>query len=218
MACSCCGGNGCDGFFGERFARRTLRRYLRRGLGAEARLMAAWSVEEGLEGASVLEVGGGVGALQAELVRRGASAGTVVEVVPSFESYARELARRAGIEERTSFVLADLAVDAGAVAPADIVALRRVVCCSPHGPALLGAAAALTQRLLVASYPRRTRATRAAVRLQNALLAVARKQFRVFVHDPVDLEAAAAAHGLRRTRTQRGLVWETAAFARSASR
>lgn len=216
MACSCCGGNGCDGFFGERFARRTLRRYLRKGLGAEARLMVEWAGEDGLDGVSVLEVGGGVGALQAELLRRGAAAGTVVEVVPSFEPFARELASRAGIEGRTSFVLADLAEAPDAVPPADVVALRRVVCCSPHGPALLGAAAGLTQRLLVASYPRRNRATRAAARVQNAVLRLVRKEFRVFVHDPADLDAAAAAHGLRRTRTQRGAVWETAAFARPA--
>lgn len=216
MACSC-GGNGCDGFFNERFARRAMRRYLRQGLGGDELLMADWASESGLGGATVLEVGGGVGALQADLLRRGAATGVVVDVVPAFEPYARELAREAGVDDRTAWVLADLAEEPDAVGKADIVALRRVVCCSPYGPALLGAAARLTRRTLLASYPRRTWLSRTGAWIQSALFALLRKEFRVYVHDPADLDAAVRDHGLVRSRTDRGLVWETAAYTRAAA-
>ena len=215
MACSC-GGNGCDGLFTERFARRAMRRYLRQGLGGDELLIAEWATESCLGGATVLEVGGGVGALQAELLRRGAATGVVVDVVPAFEPYARELAREAEIDDRTAWVQADLTEEPDAVGEADIVALRRVVCCSPYGPALLGAAARLTRRSLLASYPRRTRVIRAVARIQSALFALVRKEFRVYVHDPAALDAAASDHGFERTRTHRGLVWETVAYTRPA--
>ena len=39
-----------------------------------------------------MEVGGGIGQIQVELVRRGAARGTVVEVVAGYEDAARELA------------------------------------------------------------------------------------------------------------------------------
>jgi len=39
-----------------------------------------------------------------------------------------------------------------------------------------------------------------------------RKRFRSFVHRPDELDRAAARNGLRRTRTSRGVVWETAQF------
>jgi hypothetical protein len=162
----------------------------------------------------VLEVGGGVGAIQADLLRDGASEGCVVEVVPAYERYAHELAEGAGVAERTRFVVADLVEQADAVAAADVVALRRVVCCSPNGPRLLGAAAGLTRRILVASYPRHTAATRAAAWLQNRVFALLGRGFRVYVHDPAELEAAANAHGLRRTLLHRGVVWESVAFER----
>lgn len=213
MACAC-GGNGCDSFFGERFARRTLRRYLAKGLGGDELLIADWATEQGLDGCAVLEVGGGVGALQTELLRRGAAAGVVVDVVPAFEPFARELACDAGVAERSSWVLADLAEEPDAVDAADLVALRRVVCCSPYGPALLGAASRLTRRALFASYPRYTRPARVAARLQNVIFAMLRREFRVFVHRPADLDAAAADRGLVRAQTHRGLVWETAAYTR----
>jgi magnesium-protoporphyrin O-methyltransferase len=200
--------------FGEKGARRALRRYLTKGLGGEARLLAGWAAEGGLEGASVLEVGGGVGQLQAELLRRGAASGAVVELVGTYEPYAAELAAAVGVAERSSFVIADLTTDGDDVPAADVVVLRRVVCCSPRGIELLGAGAARTRRMLVASYPRRSWWVRVAVRLQNAGFALLRREFRVYLHDPAALEAAAEAQGLYRSDRCRGQVWESVAFRR----
>jgi hypothetical protein len=212
MPCSCCAGDSLD-IFGERGARRELRRYLKKGLGGDdARQMAAWAESGGLAGATVVEVGGGIGQLQVELLRRGAAAGAVVEVVPAYAAPAAELARATEVAERSAFVLADLLETPEAVEPADVVVLRRVVCCSPDGPALLGVAAGKARRVLLASYPRDRALTRAFVRAQNAFLALVRKRFRVYVHPPARLERAAAEHGLRRTRVTRGAIWETAQF------
>jgi hypothetical protein len=200
--------------FGERYARRSLRRFRRKGLGGEARLMAEWAAEKGLDGTTVLEVGGGIGAIQADLLRAGAAHGTVVEVVPDYEPFAAEAARAAGVAERSAFVVANLVEDPAVVDPADVVALQRVVCCSPDGVRLLGAAAGLTRRVLVASYPRRSAWVRAAVWAQNAAFRLLGREFRAFVHDPDALAAAAAEHGLERERLKRGRVWETASFTR----
>lgn len=208
----CCAGESLD-IFGEKSARRALGRYLRKGLGgSDAPRIADWAAEQGLDGATVMEVGGGIGQIQAELVRRGAARGTVVEVVADYEDAARELATATGIADRTAFVLADLLETPDAVEPADIVVLRRVVCCTPVGPAVLGAAAGLASRTLLASYPRDRAGVRVVVRLQNGLLALMRKRFRTFVHPPRELERAAEKHGLRLARVERGFVWETAQF------
>ena len=217
MPCSCCAGESLE-IFGEKSARRALRRYLRKGLGGtDAELIAAWATERGLDGATVVEVGGGIGQIQAELVRRGAERGTVVEVVDGYAGPARELADALGIADRSAFALADLLETPEAVAPADVVVLRRVVCCSPDGPALLEAAASRTLRTLLVSYPRDRAAVRFVVRLQNAALALVRKRFRVFVHSPEELRRAAWRHGLELTRSDRGAVWETVEFDVAAS-
>lgn len=214
MTCSCCRADALD-IFSDRAARREARRYLKNGLGgADANRLVAWAEEEGLEGASVLEVGGGVGQLQAELVRRGAARGTVVELLEHYAPFADEVARGAGIDDRTSFVVADLTADPDSVDQADVVVLRRVVCCSPHGPRLLAAAAGKARRTVLMSYPRDTRTMRFAARLQNAVLALGRKRFRAFVHPVAQLDHAVREHGFERTRSERGVIWETAAFER----
>jgi magnesium-protoporphyrin O-methyltransferase len=211
-SCSCGAAESLD-IFDERAARRALVRYVRDGLGGtDAVQIAAWAEEDGLEGRTVVEVGGGVGQIQAELVRRGAAEGTIVEVIESYRTPAAELAQSVGIADRTTFVLADLLVEPDAVESADVVVLRRVVCCSPHGPELLGVAAAKTRRTLLASYPRDRVVARALLWLENTAFRLARKRFRSFVHPPAALERAVAQRGLRRTRVTRGLVWETAQF------
>jgi magnesium-protoporphyrin O-methyltransferase len=191
-----------------------LRRHLKKGLAGEARLIFDWLRETSLEGRTVLDVGGGIGSIQAELIRAGASRGTVVEVATAYEPFARTLAERLDIADRSSFLLADLASDGDPVPDADLVVLRRVVCCSPHGPRLLGAAACRTRGALAASYPRHTIWIRATVWLQDVVFALLRRSFRVFVHDPALLEAEARRAGLHRTRLHRGPVWETALFER----
>ena len=217
MACACCAGEALD-VFGEKSGRRALRRYLRKGLdGRDARQMADWAAEGGLAGATVAEVGGGIGQIQAELVRRGAQQGAVVEVVAGYEQPARELADALGIADRSTFLLADLVESPDAVEPADVVVLRRVVCCSPVGPSILAAAAGRTRRTLLASYPRDRLAVRGVVRLQNVALALVRKRFRVFVHPPAALQRAAEEQGLRLAEIARDAVWETARYEVAAS-
>ena len=211
MPCSC-SADRLD-IFDEKAARRALRRYLDDGLGgSDALRIAAWAEDGGLDGRSVVEVGGGIGQIQAELLRRGAATGRVVELVPDYEGPAGELARGAGVADRSSFALADLLEEPESVEPADIVVLRRVVCCTPDGPELLAAAAGKARRALLASYPRDRVLVRLVFRLENLGFALFRKRFRSFVHRPEQLENAVAARGFTRVRVARGLVWETAQF------
>ena len=211
MPCSC-SADRLD-IFDEKAARRALRRYLDDGLGgSDALRIASWAEETGLEGATVVEVGGGIGQIQADLLRRGAAEGRIVELVAEYEGPAAELARKAGVAERSTFALADLLEEPDTVEPADIVVLRRVVCCTPDGPALLGAAAGRARRTLLASYPRDRMLVRLVFGLENLGFAVFRKRFRSFVHPPEELERAVEAQGFSRSRVARGLVWETAQF------
>ena len=201
--------------FKPRVARRSLRRYRKKGLDPLERRMVESAVEGGLEGARVLEIGGGIGAIQTELLEAGAERGEVVELVSAYEPYARELARERGFEERTSFRIADVLDGPGTVEPAEVVVMNRVVCCSPDGIQLTAAAARLARRTLVFSFPRDTVLLRAGLGLLNGGLWLMRRSFRVFVHSRDALVAAAEAEGLRLEGTGRGLAWEFAALRRA---
>jgi hypothetical protein len=153
---SCCDARGCDSFFGRRFARRVAKRYRKRGLDATARQIVRFLESSGVENATVLEVGGGVGELQIELLKRGATRTVNLELSPAYEPEAGALLAEAGLTDRVDRRLHDIAVEPDGVEPADAVVLHRVVCCYPDYERLLDAAAGRARRLLVFSYPRRT--------------------------------------------------------------
>jgi magnesium-protoporphyrin O-methyltransferase len=117
--------------------------------------------ELGIEGATVLEVGGGVGEVEIELLKAGAARAQNLELSPAYEEQARTLAGRAGVQGRIDWRIYDLAQDPGAVESADLVVLHRVVCCYPDYERLLGAAADHARRALVFSYPPQNALSRA---------------------------------------------------------
>lgn len=200
--------------FTARGARKSLRRYREKGLDDIERALVGAALAEGVDGATVLELGGGIGALQAELLAAGAESGEVVELVPAYEPYARELAELRGLAGKTRFRVVDVLEEPDAVEAADIVVLNRVVCCSPDGVELTELAAGLARRLLLLSYPRDAWWARVGVRFLNAGMWLARRSFRVFVHPPARLVAAAEAAGLAVEGRGQGPFWEYAILRR----
>jgi hypothetical protein len=201
--------------FDPRAARRSLDRYREKGLDRLERLMLAEARRRDLDDARVLEIGGGIGVLQSELLWAGAASGEVVELSNSYEPYARELARDRGLESRSSFRVADVLEEPAAVDPAEVVLLNRVVCCSPDGVRLAGVAGRLARRTLVLSFPRDRRLVRAGVRLANAWLWLRRRSFRVFFHPPAALVRAVEAEGLRLVDRGRITFWEYVSLERA---
>jgi magnesium-protoporphyrin O-methyltransferase len=200
--------------FGRRFARQRAARYRKRGLDRTARTIVSLLDEGGgVRGATVLEIGGGVGEIQLELLKRGAASATNLELSPGYEPEAAALAEEAGVTGRVTRRLVDIATDPAAVEPADVVVLHRVVCCYPDVATLLGAAADHARRQLVFSHPPRNAVSRAVVATQNALFRVAGRDFRTFAHPPAAMLDVLAEHGLQ-LRAHRGRVWQVAAVSR----
>ena len=201
--------------FGPRFARRQARRYRRKGLNDTAQRMVDFLAERGVEGATVLEIGGGVGEIQLELLRRGARRTTNLELVDAYDPVARKLIAEAGVADRVERRLIDIATAPDEVEPADVVVLHRVVCCYPDYERLLGAAAEHARRLLVFSYPDRKPLLRAALAVQNAALRLVGRKFRAFAHPPAAMLDVLARHGFRPTYEHHSPVWQVAGLARA---
>jgi 2-polyprenyl-3-methyl-5-hydroxy-6-metoxy-1,4-benzoquinol methylase len=204
----CCDPRGCDQFFSPRFARRIAKRYRKRGLDKTARQIVEFLQSRGLDGATVLEVGGGVGEIQLELLKRGAARTVNLELSPAYEQEAAQLAREAGVDRRVERRLHDIAVAPAEVEPADIVVLHRVVCCYPDYERLLGAAADHARRLLVFSHPPRNPISRCIIAAQNLGFRLLRREFRTFAHPPPAMLAVLERHGLQPAFAHHGIPWQ----------
>jgi methyltransferase family protein len=212
----CCDPRGCNEMFGPGFAGHLASRYRKRGLDKTAARMVAYLVDRGLDGASVLEIGGGVGDIQLELLRQGASRTTNLELVDAYDSYATDLAEAAGMRDRMIRRQVDIAATPDEVEAHDIVVLHRVVCCYPDHERLLTAAADHAKRLLVFSHPPRNWLSRTFARLQHVGFRLMGKSFRTFAHPPAAMVAVAEGRGMHTEYTYRGPVWQVVGLARAA--
>jgi magnesium-protoporphyrin O-methyltransferase len=203
----CCDGEGYDGVFTDRFAHRVAKRYRKRGLNATSSLMVEFLCGRGIEGASVLEIGGGVGEIQLELLRRGAAHVTNLEISGNYEQEARLLLEQGGMTERVTRRFLDIAQASDDVEPADIVVLHRVVCCYPDYERLLSAAGSHAGRLLVFSHPPENVLARGVIGAENLVRRRKRQSFRAFVHPPDAMVSVLTGAGLTARYRHRGLGW-----------
>lgn len=212
---SCC--RGLEEQFDDRVAKRDLRRYRRRGPSRPTRRLLAGVQEEGVAGASVLDVGGGVGAIQHELLAAGAGGTTDVDASPAYLAAAREEGGRRGAVGRMRFVEGDFVRLAGDLPPSDVVTLDRVICCYPDREALIDAAAGRSERLLGLVYPRSSLPFRLAVPALNFLLRLRGTEYRIHIHDTAEVDAQIRGHGFELADSAAFVVWQVFLYRRRPS-
>lgn len=206
-----------DTVFDERGARRELATYRRKGpTGHTARLLGEL-VREGVAGATLLDIGGGIGIVQHELLEAGATSSVDIDFSQPYLLVAREEAERRGLAEREVHRYGNFAEIAGQVDAADIVTLDRVICCYPDMHALVEASAAHARRAIGLVFPVDRWWLRAAATLVNAGLWVTRQAYRVHVHATREVDAIIRAHGFERRAHERGLIWQSMVYRRIAA-
>ena len=213
MPCNCC--EITDNTFGEDDARSGLRRYQRRGPTGQTLELLRAVRSRGLKDATLLDIGGGIGAIHHELLDDSATHATHVDASGAYLKVAEAEAARRGHSQRVNFIQADFTDVASDLPPADIVTLDRVVCCYPDFRALLTAAAGRSTRLLAMTYPRERWYIRAVINFMDMIQALRRDPFRVFVHPVAQMDAVLNGAGMQRVSLKRLFVWEVALYERA---
>jgi magnesium-protoporphyrin O-methyltransferase len=200
--------------FGRKRAARELRRYRRRGPDRPTRLLIEALRAQGVEGLTLLDVGGGVGAIQHELMHAGARSATHVDASAAYLEAARDEARRRGHAERITRLHGDFVELAEHVPAADVVTLDKVICCYPEMERLVAESAARARELYGLVYPRERVALRVGLRLGNAFLRLRGSPFRAYLHSSAAVDATVRDQGLRRLSYRTTAMWQIVVYGR----
>lgn len=214
MPCCSPGDSPYDRQFDAQHAAEHLRAYRKKGPQGLTRALIDALGAGGVVGETVLDIGGGVGAVHHELLRSGAAAAVDVDASRAYVSVAREEAERQGHADRVRYLVGDFVALADDVDPADVVALDRVICCYANMAALVGRSATLARRRYGLVYPRDTWLGRVGIAFLNAGLRLSRSSFRVYIHRTAEVDAVLAAHGLVKRLHRTTLIWQLAVFER----
>ncbi|HUG32894.1 MAG TPA: SAM-dependent methyltransferase [Acidimicrobiia bacterium] len=209
----CCNAAAYRDLFDEKQARRDLRRYDKKGLDDLGRSIVAYLSSRGLSGRTVLEVGGGIGAMQAELLLAGADSATNVELSGEYEETARALLDRTGTRDRVERRIGDFTELAGELEGDDVV-LHRVICCYPFMDRLMEAAMSSSKRFIAATFPRDRFGVKAVIALENTWHKIRGVDFRGYVHDPEEIVETARSGGFEVVFQERDFSWHATVFER----
>ena len=207
-------GCGCPNTFSTKAADDDLKRYRKHGPDGTTRALIDAIVAEGVEGATLLDIGGGIGAIQLELLAAGAASATSVDATEAYVEVARGEAERRGYAARTSGQMGDFVELAPLIEPADVVTLDRVVCCDPDLTGLVGQATARARRMVGLVYPRETWWNRIGARAFAAFGWLTRDAKRWHLHRSRDIDAILERADFRRREVEKSLIWQVVLYVR----
>lgn len=202
-------------FYGEKLAATELRKYRKRGPIPSTRTLIKALKAEGVEGATLLDIGGGIGAIQHELLEAGVAHATSVDASAPYLAAAREEGERRGHGDRVTYRHGDFVELAESVPPADIVTLDRVINVYPEWQRLAGISAERAERLYGLVYPRDRFMVRLVIIAMNLALRLLRKPVRAYVHPDDEIDRVVCEQGLSRHSTRSvGPVWQVVVYRR----
>jgi SAM-dependent methyltransferase len=217
MACSCGAfSDTADRQFTRQKAVAEMTRYRQKGPGPTTRLLRDGLARAGALQGTLLDIGGGIGALSFELLDRGVARAIVIDASAAYIAAASEEAVRRGRSTATNFLHADFIGVADQLPAADVVTLDRVICCYPLYEPLLEQAVRHAERGLAYSYPRNRWYVRIGVWLENAARQWRANPFRTFVHPPSEMQRIIETAGFQLANRRCTLTWSADVFVKRA--
>ena len=211
----CCQCEGIELEFNSEEAENEIEAYREQGPVETTQLLIDALTEQGVEGLTLLDIGGGVGAIQHAMLSAGASAATAVEASTAFAKAAKDEARELGWSEQVEVKHGDFVELADTLPPHGIVTLDRVICCYHDMKSLVGLSAARASQLYGVVYPRYVWWNKIGVRVLNIFFWFSRSPFRTFVHSDAGVQSILDQVGLTRVFYRKTFFWQVAVYARA---
>lgn len=211
-SCQC---EGIEREFNAKGADNEIEAYREEGPVETTQLLIDALTDQGVEGYSLLDIGGGVGAIQHAMLSAGATSATAVEASTAFARAAQGEARELGWEQQVEVQHGDFVELAESIPPHDMVTLDRVICCYHDMESLVRRSAERAGKLYSLVYPRDVWWNKIAYRAMNLFFWITRNPFRTFVHPDSAVQRVLSTEGLRRVFHKQLFTWQIAVYARA---
>ena len=212
MTCSQC--VGLEKVFNEKYVTKELKDYRKKGPVKTTLWLIEAFKEAGVKGLDLLDIGGGVGAIQHELVEAGVSRVTGVDAASAYILAVQEEAKRRGYVERTTQLHGDFVDLAPRLAQADIVTLDRVICCYHDMDSLVKASVGLAKKYYGVITPRFEWWTKMGARIENLFVGLFGNPYRAYVHPTDRIEAIVKEKGFQRQYYRQTPLWQVVVYGR----
>jgi magnesium-protoporphyrin O-methyltransferase len=212
---NCCQCEGIEQVFDEKHVEERLRAYRRSGPQKGTRLLVEALQKAGVEGKTLLDIGGGIGAIQHLLLKAGAREAITVEASTASLVAAKREAQAQQLDGRIRYYQGDFTDLEEQIPAADIVTLDRVLCCYHDMPTLVSSSIAHARELYGLVYPHDNWWLRAGVRLMNFTFWLRRIPFRGYIHSSETVDTLIRQRGFTRLASTGTLIWQIVVYRRT---
>lgn len=212
---NCCQRPQCQGIenlFDESQAERDLEKYLDKGPAKTTKILIEQIKSLEIENATLLDIGGGVGAIQYELLNAGAAKAIHVDASSAYIKIARQEAADRDLDTQIEYHIGNFVELAPEIGPADIVTLDRVICCYDDMPSLVSLSAKKAKRLVGLVFPRDTWWIKMGVQIANWIQRIRKDPFFVFAHSAQAVEDILLQHGFTKQFMHKGIFWQVVVY------
>ena len=217
MSC-CCPHSRSAGKLFSIFARRYRKRFQKKGFEPSQKQLMEGLSQAGYEGASILEIGSGVGHIHQTLLEQGARQAMGIDLAPKMIEEAQQWANDRDLGDRTDYIEGDfVTMGNDNIEIADITVLDKVICCYPDADALVHKSLQKTGRIYAVTYPRKHMLTMIGEKIGIVVMWLIRSCFHPYVHDPEQIEAWITGQGFEKLYENKTLIWLTQVYVKSSA-
>jgi 2-polyprenyl-3-methyl-5-hydroxy-6-metoxy-1,4-benzoquinol methylase len=195
-------------------ARKELRRYKRRGPDKPTRLLIESIKNEAAGNKSLLDIGGGIGAIQLELFKYGLGKSINVDASQAYQAVSKAEAENRRLANKTEYYFGDYTDLADGLPQSHIVTLDKVICCYPDADKLLDESLKKATEIYGLVFPRETILARIVFRLGNVWFKIRKSEFRTYLHPASKVESLIESHGFVKRSYNRTFFWHVITFKR----
>ncbi len=214
---SCCQRQILETTFDQSVAETELKQYREKGMIKTTRLLVDALKSQGVKGKTLLDIGGGIGVIQHELLKSGLRHSINAEVSQAYIEATKQEAARQGHEDRISHHHGDFVDLAHTISSSDIVTLDKVICCYHDWQSLVEQSSSLARNLYGIVIPRTNLMSKLSIGWGNFILWIRRHPFRTRIH-PVDaIDTMLQGKGFKQRVHQKTFIWHMIVYSREPS-
>jgi len=201
-----------DRVFNPRMGKSELKSYRRKGPSKSTRRIIEAVIATNRKGTTLIDIGGGVGAIYHELLNEFVSSAIHVDAAENYLSLARLESTRRGTQNRVQFIKGDFVDISTELPSSDIITLDKVVCCYPNIDSLLSTVASKSTGLVVLSLPREWLLIKFMVKTMNFVRKLSKNAFRNYVYSMSEISDILEKGGFTRTAFEVSGIWQIFVF------
>jgi len=170
--------------------------------------------EIGVKDQTVLDIGGGIGAIQHELMDAGAAGVINVDASSAYIAACKEEAEQRGYVGQAAYHHGDFVDLADGLEEADFVTLDRVLCCYDDVDALVQKSASKARQAYAVIYPRVNLLMKIFQPFVNLFARIMGTGFRFYLHPTEHVDGLIRAAGFHPVFEEKRNVWQLALYTR----